>query len=281
MDDRTALLSATRKLLVAISKWKDSVSILSWNGSDGYFPILRRSILCRQIDSLGASVDLVASHKGFVGVSLLRPACEELMWLRYFNSLSSSDARVLANGLIKTGMLKDLEAQAGEVGETEMSAMGLHQALVHFRSREHETRKALMELGARLHWPKPTTDKGDVRSAWFIAKAAGSEDLYRFLYHATSRYVHFSPVELARRGWGRPGRLEIGSNRYEPIWAQFTLSWGTRLFVWTLNASLEALSSEGVPEPPYQELQHAINAIAEIPLIPLITSDEMVWNAES
>lgn len=110
------------------------------------------------------------------------------------------------------------------------------------------------------------------------AKATDSEKLYRFLYHATSRYVHFSAVELARRGWGQPGRLELSSDPYEPVWALFSLSWGTRLFGWTLQASVDALCAEGVPEPPHEALQEAFDTITKVALIPLVTPDEMVWS---
>jgi Family of unknown function (DUF5677) len=280
MNERAVLVSATRKLLSAISKWQRDLSILSWDESQGFLPILRRSILCRQIDSLTVAVDLVESRQGYAAVSLLRPACEELMWLRYFNSVPAGDARILADCLIQSGMLKDLEAQASEVGEAEMAAMGLSEALGGFRSKEPEIRRRLKEVGARLNWPDRIKNSGDVPSAWFIAKTGGSEALYRFLYHATSRYVHFSPVELARRGWGHPGHLEIASNIYEPIWAQFTLSWGTRLFGWTLQAAVDALSSEGVPDPPHKVLKEVFDAIAEVPLIPLVTNGEMVWRSE-
>jgi hypothetical protein len=108
---------------------------------------LRRSILRRQLDCLEVAVDLVESQRGYAAVPLLRPSCEELLWLRYINTLSSADSRVLADCLIQGGLLKDLEAQAGEVGEVEMSAMGLDVALAGFRSKRPSIQQALTDLG--------------------------------------------------------------------------------------------------------------------------------------
>lgn len=281
MTDRSSLLAGTRTLLAAVSKWQHDISALEWDGAQGFLPVIRRSILRRQLDSLAVAVELVESNRGYAAVPLLRPACEELLWLRYFNGLSSVDARTLTECLIGTGLLRDLEAQAGEVDEKEMNAMGLDRVLAGFRSKKPELRQKLKELGARLSWPSRVVSSGGVPSAWFVAQATDSEKLYRFLYHATSRYVHFSAVELARRGWGKPGRLEISSNIYEPVWALFSLSWGTRLFGWTLQASLDALRAEGVPEPPHEVLQKAFDTITNVALIPLVTPDEMVWRSTS
>jgi hypothetical protein len=226
---------------------------------------------------LGVAVDLVDSQRGYAAVSLLRPSCEELLWLRYFNTLAASDSSELAHCLIDVGLLKDLEAQAGEIGAKEMKAMGLSAALALFRSKKRSIRKGLKDLGRRLSWPPNNVRQGELPSAWFVAKATNSDRLYRFLYHATSRYVHFSAVELSRRGWGSPGHLELSSEEYEPIWALFSLSWGTRLFGWTLHAGMKALKAEGIADPPDEQLQSAFDAIQSVPLIPLVTVEELLW----
>ena len=152
--------------------------------------------------TLKVSVELVESEHGYAAVPLLRPACEELLWLRYLEKLTADDAKLLAGCLIRSGLLRDLNAQAGEVGEEEMMAIGLGPALKIFRSKASDVQQKLRELGKRLGWSDRVVSKGSVPNTWFIAKTTDSTDLYRFLYHATSRYVHFSPVELARRGWG-------------------------------------------------------------------------------
>jgi Family of unknown function (DUF5677) len=278
MTDRTLLVEGTRALLESLSNWLREVSVLDWDGTQSFLPIIRRSMLRRQYDSLDIAVGLVESNHGFAAVPLLRPACEELLWLRYFNQLSANDARELADCLISSGLLRDLEAQAGEVGEEEMARMGLLPTLTKNRSEEPKNRQRLRDLGERLSWPARTVNQGSAPSVWFVAQQSDSESLYRFLYHATSRYVHFSAVELARRGWGRPGRLEVSSDPYEPIWARFSLTWGTRLLGWTLASSLDALRAEGVPEPDHEALAAAFDRITKVPLVPLVTLEELMWD---
>jgi hypothetical protein len=91
--------------------------------------------------------------------------------------------------------------------------MGLRPALTALRSKKPEIPQKLKELGRRLSWPSRSVRDGKIPSTWFIAGTNDdSKRLYRFLYHATSRYVHFNAVELARRGWGKPGLLELSSS---------------------------------------------------------------------
>jgi hypothetical protein len=278
MIDRIQLLEGSRLLQAAVKPWLASVSTFSWDGSEGYLPVIRRSILRRQFDALEDVVALVERERAYSAVPLLRSACEELLWIRYFNLLPSADASQLADLLITYGILRDLEAQTAEVGDKGMEEIGLLPVLKAYRSNQADLTSKLRQLGKRLGWPTKATKEGNPPSTWFIAGATDSTDIYRFLFHATSRYVHFSPVELARRGWGRSGRLELTSDIYEPIWAAFSLSWGTRLFGFTLIESLDALRSAGVPEPDMDALQVAFDSIAKTPLIPLVTVDELVWS---
>ncbi len=279
MADRAQLVESVRALLACLSPWIDEVSVLDWDGTAGFAPILRRSVLRRQFEALQVTVELVESEHGYAAVPLLRPACEELLWLRYLEKRTTDDARLLAECLVQSGLLRDLEAQAGEVGEEEMMAMGLGPAHKACRPRAPVVAEKLRGLGKRLGWPDRVVSQGNAPSTWFIAKDTDSESLYRFLYHATSRYVHFSPVELVRRGWGQPGSVELSSRTYEPIWAAFALSWSPRVLAWSMNAASNSLEAEGVSEPDHTAVQEALNRITDLPLIPLVTPEELDWHS--
>jgi len=56
----------------------------------------------------------------------------------------------------------------------------------------------LRNLTRRLGW----NGKSAWPSVWHMARACGLEELYRYLYSATSKWVHFSPHVLLRMGWG-------------------------------------------------------------------------------
>ena len=84
-------------------------------------------------------VDLAERDHGFAAVALLRPSCEELLWLRYLTSLNINRFERLTMAMIGTGMLKDLEAQAGEVGADLMGAIGLDKDLARYRATAGHT----------------------------------------------------------------------------------------------------------------------------------------------
>ena len=222
------------------------------------------------------AVELVESKHGYAAVPLVRPACEELLWLRYFTKLTANDAALLSECLIRSGLLRDLDAQANEMGREKMLAIGLAPALNAFHSKASVVKDKLRQLGKRLDWPGK---QGRVPSTRFIADATDSTSLYLFLYHAASRYVHFSPVELGRRGWGKAGRLELSSQAYEPVWAAFVLSWSTRLLGWSMTAASSALEAEGVSEPDHETMQNAFDRITDVPLVPLVTPEELLWDS--
>ena len=280
MSDREVLVDGVSKLVDVLGEWMESVCEFPWDGSERFLPVMRRASLARQMDSLRVMIDLVASNHGYAAVPLLRPSCEELLWLRYFKIIDQADANDLIDCLISSGLLKDLRAQDGEVDKTVMKEMGLSQALRQLDAKEEESKDALRKVGERLDWPRRITKGGGVLSTWELAKKSGSESLYRFLYHATSRYVHFSPVELGRRGWGKNGKLHISASTYEPHWAIFALQWGARLFGFSIEAVLEPLTQEGLPEPPHDLLHPIFEQICEVPMIPLITADELKWESD-
>jgi hypothetical protein len=46
----------------------------------------------------------------------------------------------------------------------------------------------------------------------------------------------------------------------------------------TLAASLDGLRAEGVPEPDHEALEAVFKKITKVPLVPLVTLDELQWD---
>ncbi len=266
---------AARAFGSALRPWIESACSLDWNPSDGFGRIVVRAALRRQLESLDVVIDLAEGDRGFAAVGLLRPSCEELLWLRDLTSLSIDRFERLTMAMIGTGVLKDLEAQAGDVGEDLIGAMGLDKDLARYRATDGQRREELKSLGRQLSWPKRSTKHGDAPSTWFVAMKTDSVDLYNFMYHATSRYVHFSPVELTRQGWGGPGDLRIDPANYGSHWGAFSLCWAPRLLAWSVNACVDHVSDTQDIEPDWPRVQEALDNLTEIPLVPIITSDEL------
>ncbi len=77
----------------------DDLSKLVWKSSDGFWALLCRCVLRRQFDALEAIVDLTHRREGHSSVPLLRPACEEFLWIKYLRTLDPAirEAIVLQN----------------------------------------------------------------------------------------------------------------------------------------------------------------------------------------
>lgn len=82
MPDVEALQNNVQSVLESMRSFVETASDLAWSLSDGFLPIVRRAILRRQFDSLEAISLLVAEKKGYAAGPLLRPACEELIWVK-------------------------------------------------------------------------------------------------------------------------------------------------------------------------------------------------------
>jgi hypothetical protein len=272
-------LASARAFSAALRPWVEAACRLEWHPPDGFGPIIIRAALRRQLEALDVIANLTEAKHGYAAVAMLRPSCEELLWLRYLTSLAPEVLQRLSAALIRTGLRKDLEAQAGEVSEEQLREMGLAEQLESFQATRERDVSAMKDLARELGWPDRCTRKGVPPSTWFIADATDSKQLYRFMYHATSRYAHFSPVELARQGWGQAGALEINPGNYEPHWSMFCICWAPRLLAWSVVACSDHILETQDLEPNWEAAQEALDQLAASPLVPIITETELFWES--
>jgi hypothetical protein len=177
----------------------DSSSKLAWEPSTGFRRLIFRAILIRQYECLDSIVHLVENNRGYAGVALLRPACEELIWAKYLAQLDDGDANDLLLCLVRKEMFETLKAQDDHIGRTQTKKLGLIHQLNKMIRLQPVTRSQLSNLGKRLGWDKRMIAAGIPPSSQFLAKKTGMTSLYNFLFHASSRFVHFSTSELLRR----------------------------------------------------------------------------------
>jgi hypothetical protein len=268
-------LSATRPVI-------DSASAFKWDPSSGFLAIIRRAIIRRQFESLETTAHLVDSGRGFAAVSQLRPACEELIWAKYLAKLDPSVANELIGTFLRTEIYDSLTAQDQYLGRSATKEMGLLQHLQGATKYQPQVRAQLKLMGMRLKWPKRSVEQGGFPSVRWLAGATDMLRDYSFLYHATSRYVHFSPTELARRVWGTPTQMSVKSSNFGDYWNAFALTWSFRLFAESYLVLHESLESEGMANPDMDEREvlAAFEKLNEIGLIPIITPDELAWPSQ-
>ena len=155
------------------------------------------------------------------------PAYEELIWIEYLGqNISLAPELPALLGRYEAGV--SLNAQNEYLGKTSMATVGFTQRYVKkFAAITRQTEVEIKDVGRKLGWPK----KGQtvLPSMWFLSKKVGREKDYKFLYHATSRFVHFSAQEIYRRVWGTKGDVTISSRHFSRYWQDFAMCWGLRI----------------------------------------------------
>lgn len=96
----------------------------------------------------------------------------------------------------------------------------------------------------------------------------------RYLYHATSSYVHFSPHELLRRVWGQHGTVSVGSSRFAHHWEEFSAYWSMHTFIRILSA-VDLSLLEGLTALSNDVNEAVLEIIAELLPVPIVTTTEL------
>jgi hypothetical protein len=270
------LRKAVKEFLLVTTPITDHISHLEWKESDGMVPVIFRAVLKRQCESLSSIVEMSDTEKGYSAVSLLRPACEELIWIRYLKYIGLTDANELLRLMAVTEVGQTLEAQLEFVGPETMKSLGFTPTFLSEQSASVlEAEKRLEVLDKRLNWG--VKKKGQIPTVFFLAKATNNLELYKFLYHSTSKFVHFSVHELMRRVWGRPGALSISSDTYAKYWSAFSLRWGLHLYLETLVETLDWIEPEAGPDLSEARLMETAEVIRKFGMVPIITAEELRW----
>ena len=232
--DIVALREAVRQFLLASQPFVDRISEFEWKPSDGFLSMILRAIARRQFDCLSSVVELASKSQGYSAVPLLRPACEEFIWVSYLLKLQPRDAERVLRCVAQTELLDSLQAQDNFAGRSTSKKLGLAKYLRSSQSRAHHVQAELRALAKELDWGKKAEESGRGPTLGLLARQVGQVKLYNFLYHASSRFVHFSPAELLRRAWGKAGQVSIHSKHFAEYWSAFALHWGTSLIAQTL-----------------------------------------------
>ena len=207
----------------------------------------------------------------------MRPACEELIWIKYLDSIPPILSEKLVMYIAQDELYKSLHAQDDVAGRTATKLLGLLPHLEKAERCETDRRKGLSSLGHKLHWPNRQVENGSLPPISWLAKKTDEQETYKLIYHATSRFVHFSASELLRRAWGNPytKSVSITSRHFHDYWGYFSLYWGLNLFLDTLivlHSILGVLSdAEG------EAILEAAQQIGKMGKPPIITAEELAW----
>jgi hypothetical protein len=224
------LLLATKRLVGTASIYRRDDA----DQPDSFRQLTFRAILRKQFETLNAIVELSAEGRGNAAIALLRPMCEEIIWSDYLVTLAPEDASQLLLCMARLGLYDTFVAQKSYAQAVQMGDFGFSaESEQRLAGSAQTAAKDLKMLSRKLGWPErklvmPTTK--------YLARITNRSEMYNFLYHATSRVVHFSVTELMRLVWGKPGEVRVASNFFDRYWGDFSLYWGGWIYAQTFVA---------------------------------------------
>ena len=129
MENVEKLAKSAETLLDAVSPAVDAISKYEWTDQK-FLPLIHRAVVRRQFDSLSATIALTKSNLGFAAACLVRPACEEYIWLNYLNTVEESQAEKLVTLLGQHEACEHVKAQENYAGASVMTNLGFTRAFV-------------------------------------------------------------------------------------------------------------------------------------------------------
>jgi len=133
-----------------------------------------------------------------------------------------------------------------------------------------------LESEIKKHFKRklPTSNfKSTFPTVHYMAKATELLELYNYLYHATSTFVHFHPQNLFRMGWGNIPECQFSTSHFKHYYNYFLIYYGALLFCelieWQVrNGYLIGFDSDSIK--PIREILNGISRSPE-----LVTFEEM------
>ena len=258
------LHNGVAKWLLYMKPLTENAKSFAWTGSVKlhYFEILQRAAVMRQTEALEAILKMDDAGHAHFAVTFLRPSYEEAIWIKYlYQHPAVASELVYRMGFQET--IGTLVAQNEHLGTKVMKDLGFTQRLIKIKEAEvRQEAGRLREIARDLKWKNNTTPS----MAW-LSRAVGRERDYKFLYHATSRFVHFSQQELLRRVWGKEGKVNITSNTFAEYWRRFALYWNFRLYLDLLLACEPTIGAIDLSQDQWREIKTYFEGFGPVPII--------------
>lgn len=115
--------------------------------------------------------------------------------------------------------------------------------------------------------------KSPFPSVYYMAKETGLVELYNYLYHASSTFVHFNPQNLFRMSWGNCHNMKWSTNQFKHYYNDFIIYNSATLFCNLCEWQFKNGYLNGFDENKINEMKSILNSIGRHPEI--VTFEEM------
>jgi Family of unknown function (DUF5677) len=186
-----------------------------------------------------------SQDQSFFLLASLRGICEDYIVLKFIQEQADD----VKNDVIRLRMLE-------ETHESSIAQWNFFkdnhpaQRLYYKDSFEQETQQVRADL-RKLMKGHPVRKRASMPSVYYMADKVGMLPFYRYIYHATSQFVHFSPRLLLRMGWDGPPRFTIATANFGDYYHHFSVFYGTFLltaiFEWLCSTNSPAITDRNPP----------------------------------
>lgn len=202
--DKDALMAtAAQRVLETVEDFVDAIcSDVVFNESSHFnVSLLLRCVARKTQESLMSITGLVDRQQAYYATPLLRPMCEELIFVRFMKTLPRKEADEYLWNRVILDLLKGLRQQRDFFDEAQKEyPVDIKQKFKPHRgetqdleSRIKEQTRKLKTFGKKHGWGNslaPTVE--------YMARASNSNAEYEFFYRATSSAVHANLHHLGR-----------------------------------------------------------------------------------
>lgn len=219
------------QLLDDLKSDMDTIRLVSMHDfKENLFNAILVSAFCKSYDYCFNLKDM-NEDSSFMFIPFLRGICEDIICLKYLKkSIKDLKERNHIIGCYSSYLqVSSLKAQQYFFNDikAEQASLELEDPDTVVLAYENELKKFWGNQGQNPHKLLPSTQH--------MAIDAQLSNLYNFLYHATSKFVHFSPNILMRLGWYNKNSPEeiinFNFNNFSKYYQQFNTFYGIYLFV--------------------------------------------------
>lgn len=204
----------------------------------------------------------------FALTATLRGLCEDIIGLKYLSTFDIDDRNEAISLLMTESTLDFIEKQ-----KTFFTLFRPQQFIIGQNNAVEEAKKKrqlLANFKQKYGW-KSRKDWPTIRE---MAEITGLLTFYNYLYAVTSSFVHFSPRNLFRMGWGvTQHTFRFSTNNFAQYYEAFNQFYGVFLFITFCTSFCSLLGCKEEFELPVTKLIEIVNAETRWP--ELVTWEEM------
>lgn len=231
------------------------------------------ALICAYSKSIGFALEIESykfEDKPFWISSTLRSICEDLIVLSFIDKNFKAQSDEIIKLQLNIDTANSLEAQA------EFFSKYRPQQPIIKPKNDNSNPEDKLRLIYKNHIQGNRQYKPSV---WAMAKDQDLDVLYSYLYHATSRFVHFSPNTLLKMAWYDPENEEsqCDPDSFSKYYYQFVKFYSAQLLSSLINRFPEKINIEDDLKKAIKERLDEVNSIQRWP--ELVTFEELNVNS--